>query len=149
EDSLLAELPGAMQLDARVVYIDDTLDVALLKVDGAAFPHLTLADTAAVRQGETVLAVGNPGAAMTFSVTKGIVSAVEPFPGAGPGTWIQTDAPINPGNSGGPLINMRGEVVGITTSKLVRKNTNGIGFALSSSDLFTALKRFYPQTSEK
>ena len=56
------------------------------------------------------------------------------FREAGPGTWIQTDAPINPGNSGGPLVNMRGEVVGLNTLKLIKKNTSGIAFALSASD---------------
>jgi serine protease Do len=91
-----------------------------------------------------VLAIGNPGDAMLFSVTKGIVSAVGKFPEAGPGTWIQTDTPINPGNSGGPLLNARGEVIGINTQKLIKKNVTGIGFALSATDLLDALRRFYP-----
>jgi hypothetical protein len=82
---------------------------------------------------------------MLFSVTKGIVSAVGKFPNAGPGTWIQTDAPINPGNSGGPLLNSRGEVIGINTQKLVKENVSGIGFALSSSDVLEVLHRFYPE----
>jgi len=90
------------------------------------------------------LAIGNPGDAMLFSVTKGIVSAVGTFPNAGPGTWIQTDTPINPGNSGGPLLNSRGEVVGINTQKLIKKNVSGIGFALSATDLLEVLHRFYP-----
>jgi len=60
-----------------------------------------------------VLAIGNPGNAMLFSVTNGIVSAIGRFNAAGPGTWIQTDASINPGNSGRPLLNSRGEVIGI------------------------------------
>ena len=66
------------------------------------------------------------------------------FEAAGPGTWIQTDAPINPGNSGGPLLNSRGEVIGINSQKLVKKNITGIGFALSASDLLQVLHRFYP-----
>jgi S1-C subfamily serine protease len=90
------------------------------------------------------VAIGNPGDAIPFSVTKGIVSAVGKFSSAGPGTWIQTDTPINPGNSGGPLLNVRGEVIGINTQKLIKKNVNGIGFALSSSDLLAVLERFYP-----
>ena len=83
---------------------------------------------------------------MLFSVTKGIVSAVGKFPSAGPGTWIQTDTPINPGNSGGPLLNSRGEVIGINTQKLIKKNVTGIGFALSATDLLEVLHRFYPNS---
>jgi S1-C subfamily serine protease len=93
------------------------------------------------------LAIGNPGDAMLFSVTKGIVSAVGKFPEAGPGTWIQTDTPINPGNSGGPLLNSRGEVIGINTQKLIKKNVTGIGFALSATDLLEVLHRFYPNVA--
>jgi serine protease Do len=147
EESLLTILPGGEQLEAKVVYIDADLDIALAKVDGKDFPHLALADAATVRQGENVLAIGNPGDAMLFSVTKGIVSAVGKFPNAGPGTWIQTDTPINPGNSGGPLLNSRGEVIGINTQKLIKKNVTGIGFALSATDLLEVLHRFYPNTS--
>jgi len=144
EESLQTILTGGEQLEAKVVYIDPDLDIALLKVDGNNFPHLVLADATTVRQGESVLAIGNPGDAMRFSVTKGIVSAVGKFSDAGPGTWIQTDTPINPGNSGGPLLNSRGEVVGINTQKLVKKDVTGIGFALSATDLIEVLHRFYP-----
>ncbi len=147
EESLLTLLPEGQQLEAKVVYIDADLDIALVKVEGKDFPHLALADAATVRQGENVLAIGNPGDAMLFSVTKGIVSAVGKFANAGPGTWIQTDTPINPGNSGGPLLNSRGEVIGINTQKLVKKNVTGIGFALSATDLLEVLHRFYPNIS--
>jgi S1-C subfamily serine protease len=147
EESLLTLLPEGQQLEAKVVYIDADLDIALAKVEGKDFPHLALADSATVRQGENVLAIGNPGDAMLFSVTKGIVSAVGKFANAGPGTWIQTDTPINPGNSGGPLLNSRGEVIGINTQKIVKKNVTGIGFALSATDLLDVLQRFYPNIS--
>ena len=144
EEALLATLPNGTQLEAKVVYVDPDLDIALAKTPGEGFPHLPLAEAATVRQGESVLAIGNPGDAMLFSVTKGIVSAIGSFDAAGPGTWIQTDAPINPGNSGGPLLNSRGEVIGINSQKLIRKNVSGIGFALSASDLLEVLHRFYP-----
>ena len=144
EGALLAKMASGAQLEAKVVFLDADLDIALLKVEGENLPALPLADAAATHQGESVVAIGNPGDAMLFSVTKGIVSAVGKFPAAGSGTWIQTDAPINPGNSGGPLVNMYGEVVGISTLKLVKKNTSGIGCALSASDLMTVLRRFYP-----
>jgi S1-C subfamily serine protease len=138
-------LPSGAQLEAKVVFLDADLDIALLEVEGQNLPALSLADARATHQGENVIAIGNPGDAMLFSVTKGIVSAVGSFPQAGPGTWIQTDAPINPGNSGGPLLNMYGEVVGIGTLKLLKKSASGIGFALSGTDLMTALRRFYPE----
>jgi S1-C subfamily serine protease len=148
EETLLALLSTGQQLEAKVVYIDPDLDIAIAKVDGPSgnneYPHLALTDATGVRQGELVLAIGNPGDAMLFSVTKGIVSAVGKFSNAGPGTWIQTDAPINPGSSGGPLLNSRGEVIGINTQKLIKKDVTGIGFALSSSDLLEVLHRFYP-----
>jgi len=150
EENLLTLLSNGQQLEAKVVHIDSDLDIALLKLDRPSdkteFPHLTLTDSASVHQGENVLAIGNPGDAMLFSVTKGIVSAVGKFPNAGPGTWIQTDAPINPGNSGGPLLNSHGEVIGINTQKLVKKNVTGISFALSSSDLLEVLHRLYPDS---
>src|SRR2546425_6558263 len=148
EESLLALLSTGQQLEAKVVYVDADLDIALAKVElpsgRNAFPHLALTGATGVHQGESVLAIGNPGDAMLFSVTKGIVSAVGTFPNAGPGTWIQTDTPINPGNSGGPLLNSRGEVIGINTQKLIKKNVTGIGFALSSTDVLEVLHRFYP-----
>ena len=153
EESLLALLSTGQQLEAKVVYVDPDLDIALAKVElpsgRNAFPHLALTGATGVHQGESVLAIGNPGDAMLFSVTKGIVSAVGTFPNAGPGTWIQTDTPINPGNSGGPLLNSRGEVIGINTQKLIKKNVTGIGFALSSSDLLEVLHRFYPNVASQ
>jgi S1-C subfamily serine protease len=58
--------------------------------------------------------------------------------------FTHTDAPINPGNSGGPLLNSRGEVIGINSQKLIKKNVSGMGFALSATDLLEGLHRFYP-----
>jgi S1-C subfamily serine protease len=146
EESMLTVLSSGQQLEAQVVYIDGDLDIALAKVPGTGFPHLKLADPSSIRQGESVLAIGNPGDAMFFSVTRGIVSAVGKFSRAGAGTWIQTDTPINPGNSGGPLLNTRGEVIGINTQKVIKKSITGIGFALSSSELLGVLHHFYPTT---
>jgi S1-C subfamily serine protease len=146
EESLLTVLSNGQQLEAKVVYIDGDLDIALAKVPGSHFPHLRLADPSSIRQGESVLAIGNPGDAMFFSVTRGIVSAVGKFSRAGPGTWIQTDTPINPGNSGGPLLNSKGEVIGINTQKIIKSSITGIGFALSSSELLAVLHHFYPNS---
>ncbi len=106
------------RLLGRVIYSDPHLDLALVKVDGSGFPHLSLVDLAAVHPGATVLAVGYPGGGMPGTVTKGIVSAVGKIEHHD-GTWIQTDVALNPGNSGGPLLDAKGDVVGITTMKLV------------------------------
>jgi S1-C subfamily serine protease len=145
-ETAVAVLSTGQRLEAKVVYIDPEMDIALVKVPGTNFPHLALTDTGNVRQEETVVAIGNP-AGMNFSATKGIVSAFGKIPSVGSGTWIQTDAAINPGNSGGPLLNVYGEVVGMNTTKNVEEHVQSIGFALSSSDLLALLRRFYPGIS--
>jgi serine protease Do len=148
EDSLIAELPTGQKLEAKIVYIDDDKDIALVKVEGSGFQHLTLSEVSTVRQGQSVIALGNPGHSLPFSATKGIVSAIGESEGNGKGTWIQTDAAINPGNSGGPLLNSHAEVVGINSQKVVAKDFQGIGFALSSNDLIEVLARFYPGVTD-
>ncbi len=147
EQTLVAILSTGQKVEAKVVYIDPDMDIALVKVEGTGFQHLTLTDINNVRQGQTVVAIGNPGLGMPFSVTKGIVSAVGGSAAETHGTWIQTDAAINPGNSGGPLLNSYGEVVGMNTWKIVDKGTQSLGFALSSTDLISVLHRFYPSVS--
>jgi S1-C subfamily serine protease len=150
--SLLVDLRQGSQLLARVVYTDPERDLALLKVDGQRFPALPLADVSEAKAGQAVIAIGNPAHGMRNSVSSGIISAIGPDPSVGSGTWIQTDAAINPGNSGGPLLNLHGEVVGINTSKFSTAVAadgqaiplQGIGFALSSSDLIQVLSQFYP-----
>jgi serine protease Do len=147
EQTATAVLSSGQKLEAKVVYIDPEMDIALVKVDGTGFQHLALTDVANVRQGQTVVAIGNPGLGMPFSVTKGIVSAVGGSAITTHGTWIQTDAAINPGNSGGPLLNAYGDVVGMNTWKVVEQSTQSLGFALSSTDLIALLHRFYPNVS--
>ena len=151
ESHLLAVLSPGVDRPARIVYVDADLDFALVKIEGAAMPHLVLADLARVSPGQSVVAIGNPGAGMPNSVTKGIVSAIGPKPELGGGTWIQTDAAVNPGNSGGPLLDASGEVIGINTARAVAgpagTAVSGIGFALSSADMLRVLRRFYPAVS--
>ncbi len=105
-------------LAAKVVGTDPLTDLAVIKVDAANLPNIPIGDSSSLRPGQTVLAFGNPYG-FRFTVTRGIVSALNrPNPTADPhkpGQFIQTDAAINPGNSGGPLVNARGEVVGINT----------------------------------
>ena len=136
------------KLLGRVLYTDTRLDLAIVKIEGTDFPHLAFADVKQIRQGQTVIAIGNPDKGLPNTVTKGIVSAVGPNRTAGEGTWIQTDAAINPGNSGGPLLNMQAQVVGINTQKQFLSSDDrplqGIGFALSATDLTKTLARLDP-----
>ncbi|MBD0319068.1 MAG: PDZ domain-containing protein, partial [Gemmatimonadetes bacterium] len=115
------------QLTARLVGRDPNTDVAVIKVEGTGFPSVRLGSSDGTRIGEWVLAIGNP-LDLGTTVTSGIVSAqgrtlnnlIGNTAGEN-GRWaiedfIQTDAPINPGNSGGPLVNLRGEVVGVNSA---------------------------------
>lgn len=117
------------QYPARVVGTDPKTDIALIKIEPkGTLASVPLGDSDALKEGESVLAIGNPfGLAET--VTSGIVSAKGRVIGAGPyDDFIQTDASINPGNSGGPLMNYHGEVVGINTA--IVATAQGIGFAV-------------------
>ena len=125
---------------ARVIGHDPTTDVAVIKIDGDNFPTLNLGDDTKSRVGEWVLAIGNP-LGFDFTVTAGIISAKgRSLPGLlsrrGDNNYsisdlIQTDAAINPGNSGGPLVNQRGEVIGITSAIASPTGVNaGYGFAI-------------------
>lgn len=154
ELNLTAITAHNQRLPAHVVYIDPDKDIALVKVEGSEFPHLTLTNIAAVRKGESVVAIGNPDGGLRDTVTKGVVSAIGRKRELGSGTWIQTDAAINPGNSGGPLLDGRGNVIGINTLQGVRNRAGqqiqGLNFALSAQNLIDVLRRFYPaDTSEK
>ncbi|MCM2277316.1 MAG: trypsin-like peptidase domain-containing protein [Oligoflexia bacterium] len=133
-------------VDGEVVGRDAELDVALIRVKGKKdLVPLVLGDSEALEVGEYVVAVGNPFG-QGHSVTHGIISAKErtvPGLGAGLSNYLQTDAPINPGNSGGPLINLRGEVIGINNA--IDARAQGIGFAIPIS----TVKRILPQLRSK
>lgn len=152
QTSLAATTANGQKFNARVEYIDQNMDLALLKLEGVNFSHLTVADLSTVRPGSSVIAIGTPSQGFQNTVTQGIVSAIGPMSDE-PGTWIQTDTAINPGNSGGPLLNSSGEVIGITTQKRFessdRRPLQGIGFALSSQDLLSVLRRFYPNMTTR
>lgn len=139
---------GYRKLPAKLIYVDSDKDLALLKVAGTDYPHLTLAALDAVSRGESVVAIGDPGGGMPDTITHGVVSGIGADRLAGNGTWIQTDAAINPGNSGGPLLDAQGRVVGITAVKIVEtgrtNEISGLNFALSAQDLIDVLRRFYP-----
>ena len=126
------KLSDGRSFTAKVVGQDAKTDIALLKIDGAGnLPVLPLGDSDALQSGEPVMAIGNPFG-LEQTVTTGIVSATGRVIGGGPyDDFIQTDASINPGNSGGPLINAKGEAVGLNTAIFSRTGGSiGIGFAV-------------------
>ena len=119
---------------AEIIGTDPDTDLALLKVKGKDLPYIELGDSTSCRPGEWVLAIGNPFN-FQHTVTAGIISAKGRQLGGGPSyqNFIQTDASINPGNSGGPLVNLRGEVIGINSMITSPSGGNiGIGFAIPS-----------------
>jgi serine protease Do len=128
-DQIKVVLQDQRELEAKVVGRDPQTDLALLKVKSdKPLPAVTLGKSADLKVGEWVVAIGNPFG-LDHTVTAGIVSAKGRVIGSGPyDDYIQTDASINPGNSGGPLLNMRGQVVGINTAIIA--SGQGIGFAI-------------------
>ena len=136
--SVTVRLLDRREFPARVVGTDPTTDVAVLKIDATGLTPAPFGDSDAARVGEWVLAVGNPlGETLTFTVTQGIISAkgrALNLPNRSQGSiqdFIQTDAAINPGNSGGPLVNVRGEVIGINSAIASPTGYNaGYGFAV-------------------
>jgi serine protease Do len=136
--------PGGNMLQARVVGVDRDTDLAVLKVERTHLPHLTLGDSDSLRQGQLVMAFGNP-LGLENSVSMGVVSSVaRQIKPDDVMIYIQTDAPINPGNSGGPLVDADGQVVGINTFILSQSGgSEGLGFAIPSNivkNVFTQIR---------
>ena len=130
-EKITVRLADQREFEAKVIGKDPKTDIAVIKIDAkGALPAAPLGDSDRLEVGEWVMAIGNPFG-LDNTVTAGIVSAKGRHIGAGPyDNFIQTDASINPGNSGGPLINLRGEVVGINTAIFSESGGNiGIGFA--------------------
>ena len=127
--SLLITLDSGARTPARLVGMDTVTDLALLRIDTSSpLPVARLGDSAALRVGDEVVAIGNP-MGLEQTMTRGIVSGLNRMlPGLSEQPMIQTDAPINPGNSGGPLVDRCGAVVGINT--FISEEANSIGFAL-------------------
>jgi serine protease Do len=140
-DEIEVQLSDGRTTKARLVGADEQLDLAVLKIDVPGVTPLKLADSDTVQPGDSVVAVGNPFG-LQETVTDGIISwKGQPNSADFRGDLLQTDAAINPGNSGGPLINVRGEVVGINEQIVSRSGgSEGIGFAIPSNTVRTVLE---------
>ena len=112
------------------------MDIILLKIDNSNYDPLILGDSDEIQIGEKVIAIGNP-LGLQFSVSEGIISAVNREGENGLNAYIQTDAALNSGNSGGPLIDVNGEVIGINNFKI--SDSESLGFALESNYIKTII----------
>ena len=135
-DELTVKLNDNREFKARIIGLDKTTDLALIKIEADGLQPIKVANSDDLKLGEWVLAIGNPFS-LTSTVTAGIVSAKARSLGATPGSiesFIQTDAAINPGNSGGALVNARGELVGINAMLYSQTGSySGYGFAIPTS----------------
>ncbi|PYJ15622.1 MAG: peptidase S1 [Verrucomicrobia bacterium] len=145
-DEIEVQLSDGRTKKALLVGADSQIDLAVLKIDDPGVKPLKLADSDTVQAGDFVLAIGNPFG-FEETVTDGIISS-KGRPGRSDyfGDLLQTNAAINPGNSGGPLINLRGEVIGINTAiASTTGGSQGVGFAIPSNTVRTALESLLKQ----
>jgi serine protease Do len=140
-DDVTVQVSDGRQAKARIIGTDAQIDLAVLKVDLANLTPLPFGDSDKVRVGQIVMAIGNPFG-LDESVTQGIISAKDRRAmNDSEVEFFQTDTAINPGNSGGPLVNIRGEVIGINTAIYSESGGNqGIGFAIPSNVVRAAMK---------
>jgi len=134
--SIYIELADGRTFSANIVGTDPLSDLAVIKIDATDLPYACWGDSGSLSVGEWVLAIGN-ALGGGGGATQGIVSRLDVSVTVEGNTLyglIQTTAAINPGNSGGPLVNMSGEVIGITSVKIVASEVEGIGFAISSDE---------------
>jgi Do/DeqQ family serine protease len=143
QQQIQVTLHGGKTHPARLIGEDTLLDIAVLKIDGEGpFTPLKLGDSTQAQVGQMVFAVGNPFG-LGETVTQGIISAKERSLSDNQRDLFQTDAAINPGNSGGPLVNLRGEIIGINVAIFSPDRENpgfqGVGFSIPSNDVKDAL----------
>jgi serine protease Do len=145
-DQIEVQLSDGQTKKAQLVGADSGVDLAVLKIDDPGVKPLKLADSDMVQPGDFVLAIGNPFG-FEETVTDGIISSkMRPNRTDGFGDLLQTNAAINPGNSGGPLVNLRGEVIGINTAiASTTGGSQGVGFAIPSNTVRTALESLLKQ----
>ena len=124
---------------ATIVGVDEDNDIALLKIDATGMTPVTFGDSDSMSVGDTVYAVGNPLGELEFTMTSGMISALDRTITTSDGTdsginMFQIDAAVNAGNSGGPVYNTAGQVIGIVTAKYSSSGVEGLGFAIPIND---------------
>ncbi len=127
----------------RVLFSDEVADLAIVKIEKLGLAPITLADAGSIVSGKTAIAIGTPiSLSMRNTVTKGIVSGVDVVLADSHYKLLQTDASVNPGNSGGPLLNIRGELIGINSSKFSGVGIEGMCFAIPVDTVQHAISQF-------
>lgn len=134
-------LSTGARLSGTVIARDDHTDLAIIRIPSTIeLPAVLFGNSDGIDSGDDVIAIGYPlGLEGKATVTRGIVSTFREYDGV---HYIQTDASISPGNSGGPLINSKGEVVGIVTSKIIREGVEGMAFAIAVNDAKSFISRY-------
>lgn len=141
--NLTVVLNDGQSVAGKVLYMDEDADLAVVKIDKLGLKPITFADESTILSGKTAIAIGTPiSLSMRNSVTKGIVSGYDVALSGSHFKLIQTDAAINPGNSGGPLVNAKGELIGINSSKFVSVGIDNMGFAIPIDTVEYALSQF-------
>lgn len=136
-------LSNGERYPARVLFSDELADIAIVKIEKLGLTPITFADPATVISGKTVIAIGTPiSLSMRNSVTKGIVSGVDVTLDGSHYKILQTDASINPGNSGGPLLNVKGELVGLNSSKYASVMIDNMSFSIPVETLKFAISQY-------
>lgn len=137
QKGLTVHLADGRELPAKVIGTDPRTDLAVVKIEATGLPAAVFGNSDILRPGELAVAIGNPlGLEFSRTVTSGVVSGLNRVVDISQEAsirLIQTDAVINPGNSGGPLVNANGEVIGLTSMKLVTSQVEGMGFAIPSN----------------
>lgn len=141
-DTIVVVLSNSKAYKARLKAIDESLDLAVIKIDKGGLQPAAFGDMSDVLVGQDVIAIGTP---LSFnlrnSATKGIISGMNRS-ADGEYRFIQSDAAINGGNSGGPLVNMKGEVIGINSVKLIGFGVEGLNFSIPIDTVKYAIKHF-------
>lgn len=143
-DKVTVTLSDGTEYEAKIIGSDANTDLAVLKIDASGLTAAEIGDSSTLEMGDTAITLGYP-LGLGLSASDGIISglnkemSVEVAGGTATMTLIQTDAAINPGNSGGPLLNAAGQVVGITSSKIVSSSVDGVGFAIPITDALPIL----------
>lgn len=141
-EQIIVVMNDGLGYTARLKYIDEDIDLAVVKIEKIGLTPIKFADPSEIVAGKTAYAIGTPVSfSMRNSVSKGIISGINSS-AFSDYRLIQTDAAINPGNSGGPLVNLKGELIGINSSKFMSSYIERIGFAIPIDTVKYALNQF-------